>query len=349
MTRGWKWVMGLLAIFPGSLWILGSLVVPETYAPVILRRRAAKLSKITGKVYRSKLDMEGGENMSAKQAFAKSLYRPWVLLVMEPIILALSIYMAIIYGTLYMLFAAFPIVFEEKRHWNPGLGSLAFLGVLVGEFLGIFYSIYSNGHYRKVQAKCNGFAPPEARLPLTIISSILLPVGLFWFAWTNSPSVHFMASISAGVPFGAGMVLMFLGIMNYLVDAYTIFAASSLAANSVLRSLFGMAFPLFTTYMYQNLGIHWASSIPAFLAAACIPFPVLFYIFGPRIRRHCKYAAISDMFMKKLIQQTLQGKEDSGKAQSPAEGDSNSSGQDESKDVEKGEDGLAGEDSDKGN
>jgi len=83
-----------------------------------------------------------------------------------------------------------------------------------------------------------------------------------------------MASIAAGAPFGFGMILVFLGVMNYLIDAYTIYAASALAANSVLRSLFGMAFPLFTSYMYANLGIHWASCIPAFLALMCLPMPV---------------------------------------------------------------------------
>jgi len=92
------------------------------------------------------------------------------------------------------------------------------------------------------------------------------------------------------------MVLVFLSIMNYLIDAYTIYAASVLAANSVLRSLFGAAFPLFTTYMYNNLGIHWASSIPAFLALACVPFPFLFYKYGPAIRRRCKFAAEAERF-----------------------------------------------------
>ena len=84
--------------------------------------------------------------------------------------------------------------------------------------------------------------------------------------------------------------------------------------------------------MYQNLGIHWASSIPAFLAAACVPFPLLFYIYGPRIRRHCKYAAESDMFMQKIIQQTLHGREDESKTQLPE----NRSGQEESTDLEQG-------------
>jgi hypothetical protein len=112
-----------------------------------------------------------------------------------------------------------------------------------------------------------------------------------------------MVSIAAGVPFGFGMVLVFLSIMNYLIDAYTIFAASVLAANSVIRSLFGAAFPLFTTYMYQNLGIHWASCIPAFLALACVPFPFLFYKYGPAIRTRCKFAAQSEAFMRKIQEQ----------------------------------------------
>jgi hypothetical protein len=88
--------------------------------------------------------------------------------------------------------------------------------------------------------------------------------------------------------------------MNYLIDAYTIYAASVLAANSIIRSCFGAGFPLFTTYMYHNLGIHWASCVPAFLALACCPFPFIFYRYGPAIRRKCKYAAEADNFMRTL-------------------------------------------------
>lgn len=111
----------------------------------------------------------------------------------------------------------------------------------------------------------------------------------------------------ASVPFGFGMVLVFLAIMNYLVDAYTIFAASVLAANSVIRSLFGAAFPLFTSQMYTNLGIHWASSIPAFLALVCVPMPILFKIYGPKIRERCKFAAESAAFMRRLQEQVAHG------------------------------------------
>jgi multidrug resistance protein len=289
-TEGWRWVEGLMAIFTGTLWIVGALTIPETYSPVILRRRAAKMSKMTGKVYRSKMEIDHGAK-TIGQEFKTSLSRPWILLFMEPIVLFTSIYMAIVYGTLYMMFGAFPIVYQQDRGWSPGIGGLAFIGVMVGMMGAVVYSLFDNKRYNKVADKHDNKAPPEARLPPAMIGSVALPVGLFWFAWTNYPNIHWSVSIIGTAPFGFGMVLVFLSIMNYLIDAYVIYAASVLAANSVLRSLFGAGFPLFTTYMYKNLGIHWASSIPAFLALACVPFPFLFYKYGEPIRMKCKYAA----------------------------------------------------------
>jgi len=206
-----------------------------------------------------------------------------------------------------MLFSAFPIVYQQNRGWSPGIGGLAFLGVAVGMIGAVAYSTWDNKRYAKVSDEYQGFAPPEARLPICMIGGIAIPIGLFWFAWTNYPSIHWMASIAAGVPFGFGMVLVFLGIMNYLIDAYTIFAASVLAANAVMRSIFGAVFPLFTTQMYDALGIHWASTIPAFLAFVCVPFPFLFYKYGPAIRVRCKYAGEAEAFMKRMQNEMQSG------------------------------------------
>ncbi|KAB8338767.1 hypothetical protein FH972_021712 [Carpinus fangiana] len=315
-TVGWRWVEGVMAIFTGVLWLIGGILIPETYAPVLLRKRANALSKLTGKVYKSRVDAEQGK-VSIGHAFKTSLSRPWVLLFREPIVLLLSIYMAIIYGTLYMMFGAFPIVYQQGRGWSPGIGGLAFIGVMVGMLIGVAYALFDNKRYVKAVKDNDGFAPPEARLPPGMVGGLAIPIGLFWFAWTNSPSIHWIVSILAGVPFGFGMVLVFLAIMNYLIDAYVIFAASVLAANSVIRSLFGAAFPLFTSYMYQNLGIHWASSIPAFLALACVPFPFLFYKYGPAIRVRCKFAKEADEFLRRM------------RAQDEGDDDEASSGEDE--------------------
>ncbi|GKT88468.1 fluconazole resistance protein 1 [Colletotrichum tofieldiae] len=118
VAEGWRWIEGLMAIFTGVLLVVVGLTVPETYAPVLLRRRAEKLSKITGKSYLSKYEAHQPRKTVAQQ-FKVALSRPWILLFKEPIVLLTSIYMAIVYGTLYMLFAAFPIVFQRHRGWSP--------------------------------------------------------------------------------------------------------------------------------------------------------------------------------------------------------------------------------------
>jgi hypothetical protein len=198
-----------------------------------------------------------------------------------------------------------PIVYQTERGWSEGLGGLSFLGITVGILFSVVATFPIYFSYRNKTLAAGGRLPPEQRLPGAMIGSIALPAGLFWFAWTNSPSIHWMASIAAGVPLGFGMVMVYLPVLNYLIDAYTIYAASVLAANAALRSLFGAVFPLFTTYMYENLGIHWASSIPAFLALACVPMPFLFYRYGHQIRKRCHYAAISHAFMEKLYEKAV--------------------------------------------
>ena len=120
------------------------------------------------------------------------------------------------------------------------------------------------------------------------------------FAWTNYPSIHWMASIAAGAPFGFALVVIFQSINNYLVDSYTIFSASVLAGTAVLRSVMAAAFPMFTSKMYHDLGIHWASMVPACLFLLFAPFPFLLYKYGPAIRARCKYAAEAQEHAKQL-------------------------------------------------
>ncbi|KAL8724923.1 MAG: hypothetical protein Q9166_007671 [cf. Caloplaca sp. 2 TL-2023] len=348
-TIGWRWLEGIMAIFTGVLWIIGTLMIPETYAPLILRTRAAQLSRETGSVYQSKLEV-GEPKPSLTKSFKIALSRPWIMLLREPIVLLLSVYLAIVYGTLYMMFGAFPIVYQQNRHWSQGIGSLPFLGVLIGMLLAVIYTIPDNKRYQRVErmaiSKGAHGAPPEARLPPCMIGSVCLPIGLFIFAWTDYPEIHWIISVIFTAPFGFGMVVLFLSVMNYLIDTYTVYAASVLAANSVLRSLFGATFPLFTTYMYDGLGIRWASSVPAFLALFCVPFPFLFYKFGSTIRMRCKFARTAAEMMEQLQQskdsndKSSEKSEDVEKAQQEVEGEgieaATNDRQGRGRDVEKG-------------
>ncbi|KAH7274702.1 putative MFS transporter [Fusarium solani] len=284
---GWRWVQGVCCIFIGVIGILGVVFVPETYGPVLLARRASCLSKADGKVYLSALeDIQSKKQPS--EVFKKALVRPWVFLFREPIVLVASLYMAIIYGTIYMFMAGMPIVYNRERGWSEGTGGLAFIGIAVGIILGLAYAIYDNGRYMTLFL--SNKATAESRLPPAIVGAIALPIGMFAFAWTNYPSIHWSVSIILSAPFGFGCVLVILPMVNYLIDSYTIFAASVLAAAAIFRSIVGAVFPLFTAEMYNNLGIHWASSIPAFLTLACVPFPFIMYRYGKALRMKCKYA-----------------------------------------------------------
>ncbi|KAI9734027.1 MAG: hypothetical protein M1834_002684 [Cirrosporium novae-zelandiae] len=299
---GWRWIMALTTILCGILWILCVIFTPETYAPVLLQHRAMALSKRTGKVYMSHLDHPNGSK-TLKQAFKVGLCRPWALLFLEPIVLILSVYMAIVYATMYMLFAAYPIIFEKERGWSTGMSGLAFIGIAIGMFIAFGWMVWENQCYKKrARTYSKGIAPPEARLPPCMIGAVLTPIGLFWFAWTNSPSIHWSICLAGTVPFGIGNVLLYLSCMNYLIDSYVIYAASCMAGSSVLRSLLGAAFPLFTSKMYASLGIHWASSVPAFLALTCVPFPFLFHRYGALIRKRCSYASEAQRAVEKLLE-----------------------------------------------
>ncbi|KAJ5923719.1 bicyclomycin resistance protein [Penicillium verhagenii] len=285
MNAGWRVVEGFLAACAGMAWIFMALLVPETYAP--------------GSATRANSILKEGKSPSPKK-LKTAFSRPWVLLFREPIVLLLTFYAALIYGVLYMLFEAIPIVYEDIRGWNAGVGGLPFLGVMIGVLFGVAYTVWDNKRYIRTQERHNGFAPPEARLPPCMSSAVAIPIGLFWFAWTNSPSIHWACSVAALIPFGFGLLLIYMGIVNYLIDSYTIYSASVLAGMSIFRYAFGAIFPLFSSYMYAALGIHWASSIPAFVSVLCMPLPFFFYKYGAQIRQRCKYAALSQMRLEAL-------------------------------------------------
>jgi multidrug resistance protein len=171
--KGWIWIQGLVGIFSGVMWLLGLITVPETYAPVLLRKRAQTLSSMTGKSYVSNIDATAN---TSPQPLKTALVRPWILLFSEPIVAVLSIYMAIVYGTLYMLFSAFPICFQEVRGWSEGVSGLPFLGVTTGMLFAILLVPIGSKRYVQAAMRYGGVAPPEERLVPAMAGSMAIPV-----------------------------------------------------------------------------------------------------------------------------------------------------------------------------
>lgn len=307
---GWKGVGAVITLLTGLVWAVYFLVVPETYAPVLLRLRAARLTMLSNPggrkknsnhnqatptvYYQSRLDKAGGGAKTTTQLLRVAMVRPFRLLFSETIVLVLSVYMAIIFGAMYLMFAAFPIVFQSPIGYAfpPGVGGLAFLGIGAGMIIALVYMLFANKQYVRVaQASPGGRAPPETRLLPARLGAVMVPVGLVAFAVTNSPEYHFLIPILGTVPFGFGMVVIFVSLLGYLVDTYTVYAASAIAAATAVRSVFGAVFPLFTRAMFMKLGVHFGAGVPALLAALCLPFPFLFVVYGKQIREKAKFAA----------------------------------------------------------
>ena len=287
-TLGWRWLMGMMALMSASALLVSLLVLPETYAPVLLRKRAQRLSKITGKVYVSAI---ADKNASFGDSLARTLPRPFLLAAHEPIILILAFYQAVIFGTLYLTFAAFPILYTDLRGWPQQSSGLSFVGVLFGMLFSVAFQLWDNHRYVKLVIELRPEAPPpETRLLGSCVGGVSIMIGLFWFAWTTSPSIHWTLNTAAGIPFGFGIVLVTISSTNYLVDSYTVFAASALTVCICARAMCGAAFPLFVRGLFAKLGVYWGLSIPAFLALLCAPFPFIFYRYGPGIRARCRYA-----------------------------------------------------------
>nr|POE65929.1 putative transporter c36.03c [Quercus suber] len=323
---GWRWTAWITLIMSLLFGAIAWLAYPESFGPVLLQARARKLRFQTKNwaIHAPADEVEIDMAVILKKYLAK----PFAMLVLEPILLLITIYISFIYGILCMsilatmsqprrlansisdlFFETYPISFYGERGWSLGKSGLPFIAIIFGVILGGFVNVaFIKTRYTRILRE-KGRVPPEERLLPMMVGSVALPVGLFLFAWTSDPSFNPALQILAGVPAGMGIVLIFLQGFNYIIDVYMMFANSAIAANTFVRSAVGAAFPMLgepeslllaniflcadwsaATFMYGDLGVKWATTLLGFIAVALMPVPVLFFIYGPRIRKMSRFA-----------------------------------------------------------
>ncbi|KAG5925707.1 hypothetical protein E4U42_004041 [Claviceps africana] len=279
---GWRWDSWIVLILAGLAIVL-LLTVRETYAPKILQRKAALMRKRTDDDrYWCRYD----QKVSTVHLLKTNLSRPFMLFVTEPILWFMNFWISLVYGTLYLCFVAYPVVFSQHRGWGPGISGLAFAGIGIGSVA----AIAAEPLFRRIihaQAKDpdTGKPFPEAQALIMAMGAVATAVGQLGFSWTCLPrSIHWAVPIAFGIPFGGGSTISFIYGLNYLAGAYGIYAASALAGNAVIRSVFGGTLPLVGPRMYVALTPQWAGTVLGLLQVALIPIPFVFWRFGGRIR-----------------------------------------------------------------
>ena len=192
--------------------------------------------------------------------------------------------------TSYLFFEAFPIAFQELRGLSPGVASLPFISLLVGVIFGATIICLITKYRFAPKMHREGRVAPEERLVPMFVGGALLPVGLFWFAWTSNSHISIWPQIISIVFAGAGIMMIFLQGLAYLIDVYLMNANSAIAANSFVRSWVAGGFIMFATGMFHDLGVPWAASLLGFLCLALYPAPIVFFIMGSKIRGWSRFS-----------------------------------------------------------
>ena len=185
----------------------------------------------------------------------------------------------------YLLFTTITGVFQGSYHWEPSICGLAYVGIGVGSVLGLG-TVAQISDATVVTKANNDVFKPEMRLPSCVFFAMFVPISFFWYGWSAEYKVHWIVPIIGLVPFGFGLIGIFMPIQTYIIDSFPEYAASGIAALTASRSLFGALLPLSAPYMYAKLGLGWGNSLLGFVAIAMIPFPALIYKFGGRIRKN---------------------------------------------------------------
>ena len=231
----------MLLIWAGFQLVAIAALVPETYEPVLLRRRARRLRRETGN--KKLWALMERHRRSKAETLRWSIVRPFQLLTLEPMCLNLCLYSALLLGLVYLFFGAFAVVFQTNHDFELHEVGLSFLGMLVGMMFGVATDpLWHRQYKRLIRAReAAGGEPggnePEYRLPPAVAGAVLVPVGLFWFGWTTYRSVHWIVPILGSAVFGMGCeVLFFLSPSAFLFRLYS-------------HVTFGSAIPFFLPHL----------------------------------------------------------------------------------------------------
>ncbi|KAF5671228.1 major facilitator superfamily transporter [Fusarium heterosporum] len=284
LKRDWRWGI-YVCLWLGAFSIPLMLTIPETHSPTILTQRASQCREQGHDVHSE------GEASKPKllQLYKIALTRPWIML-FDIISFLCCLYFCVIFALQFMLFSIFPIVFRDMRGWNAGVSQLPILGQIIGPIIGLFIT-FEYSSRRKKKADLGKDMAPEDHMVLAMVGGVGFPIFMLWLSWSAQyNSVHWIVPTIGGTLLSTSLFLIHVACFSYIVDTYADYAASVMAANMVARCASSAGAPLFTTQMFNALGIGGGGSLIAGVGTLLAVTPFLFYHYGHKIRAKSKYA-----------------------------------------------------------
>ncbi|KAH6892434.1 major facilitator superfamily domain-containing protein [Thelonectria olida] len=301
----WRWVFYPQLITIGLTTLCLFFFFTETRSNVILKQKCVALNKLNNQARQSGAPFEltetpsiptlrfcpqeGDEPQLGIGIIWSSFAFPLKLLVTEPVVFWFSAWVSFAWAILYMQFNSIGIVFREVYNFSNIQVGAVYTAVVVGSALGAALNIFQDPILRRLWP--SRMCAPEGWLYSACIESILLPVGLFWFGWSASPSVPWIVPAIAIGSCTMGIFNIYLAVFNYLAETYHRYASTALAAQSMCRNLLAGVFPLFTHIMFQNLSNGIAGSILGCIGLLLTSVPWLLCLFGEKIRARSAFAS----------------------------------------------------------
>ncbi|OTA99783.1 hypothetical protein M426DRAFT_268781 [Hypoxylon sp. CI-4A] len=291
---GWRWSGWELFWLAAPVWVIIFLTLPETNPDTILHRRAVRLREATGRTDLTCEEDLKRVHMTPQQIVVDALIKPWQINALDPAVLYTTLYASILYGTYYSFFEVFPFVFTDMYGFNLGESGLPFLAFIPGLIIAIsgyiiWFRLIAEPMMRNNPPPLYGY--PEKRLFPAVATGILAPVGLFIFAWTSRPDVHWIVPIIGLMILFVSVVIAFQCMNFYIARCYPKYSASLFAANTFVRSSFAAGSILFSRPMYEALGVGGGVSLLGGLMFICNGGMVFLWRYGDKLRLKSRFAA----------------------------------------------------------
>jgi len=285
----WRLIEYITLIISAFAWTVSFFFLPESYLPILLDWKSKQLRRHTGK----EMYVSAQSRSSFLQRMKHAIPLPVILLTTEPVISVLGAYLVLLYCILFTFLSGFDYIFKMTYNLSIGQTGSCFGAIAVGATIATFAA---PGLYvwarRKTKYEHGAMVPPEFRLWPAIIASPFLPISLFWLGWTNYPTVSVWSGLIACGLFGAVLISIYISSYEYIIDSYGKHAASALASITMARYLVAGGMVMAARPMYEGIGVHWTLTILGGLSLLLTPGPVLFSIYGARLRDRSRYTDI---------------------------------------------------------
>ena len=275
-SLSWRWIAYLELIWTAAFFPILLIGLPETRESAILLTKAKHLRQ------------EGNKTSTASEltqpplhkTLTTSIQRPLYMLFTEPVVFIATLWAAFSLGTIYLFTQSVEQVYKTLYNWTTLQTGYIQIAIVIGELLGCAFSILivTTTHFSNP-------TNPESKLYPSILGGFFgVTTGMFIYGWTAYPTIHWIApTIGLGMV-GFGTTAVIIGNANYLIDAYSKYAASALGAVGLVENISIAFLPLAAKAMYSDLGFQWASSLLGFVSLGLVAAPFVVMRWGVEIR-----------------------------------------------------------------